>query len=289
MSSMFANVTADEHPPPEPGALMMVSPDARAVWWLNGPRVRTAPLDDDGIVDWTRATLAGPAVKTLLLELLPVLVDDPALVVTAAPYLIVPSKDDINTYCSVCATYDRRGIAPGPWHIGPDCGHYDEQPYGSLPRPGAALAVLTSEHPVVLWRDRGTLMYAPIHASGLVLWKQHDEVDSSTFDQNEEEYQLRTRAERALHTARKPEGPEPIDVGDFSGNIEWDLFADEGCTTYREAAEKLWEKVRRSPGPVVELTDSNGCTVHVDLSCDPGDGDVEIVDPGPRPPHRETR
>jgi hypothetical protein len=51
----------------------------------------------------------------------------------------------------------------------------------------------------------------------------------------------------------------------------------------REAPEAMWDNVRRSEGPIVELTEQDGHRIRVlvDLEREPGDDDVTILSPPP--------
>lgn len=70
----------------------------------------------------------------------------------------------------------------------------------------------------------------------------------------------------------------PSSGGHFLGWIEWDL---EGFDGPREAAEALWEYVQCSPGPVVELENTeDGERWRVDLEREPGDGDAVAIGRG---------
>jgi len=61
--------------------------------------------------------------------------------------------------------------------------------------------------------------------------------------------------------------------------IEWNV---EGASP-REAAEEMWDNVRHSEGPMVELTEQDGHRIRVlvDLEREPGDDDVTVLSPPP--------
>ncbi|WP_158886216.1 hypothetical protein [Amycolatopsis anabasis] len=73
-------------------------------------------------------------------------------------------------------------------------------------------------------------------------------------------------------------GRAPMPTQSYHGKIEWDV---EGRTP-REAAEEMWDNVRESTGPIVELTAPDGRRILVDLEREPDDHDVETVQVGDR-------
>ncbi|QIZ37824.1 hypothetical protein [Saccharopolyspora sp. ASAGF58] len=67
---------------------------------------------------------------------------------------------------------------------------------------------------------------------------------------------------------------DPGRPGGYSGSIEWDLVENDDP---RRAAEELWELIKNSPGPIVDLVADNGARIQVDLALEPGQGDVKPV------------